>query len=282
MATGSPKTPKPSYAAALSAASPVSFAIADLPVPFKDDGLLSVRISEEPFLRELDRCKTNLIGRVTTSIKTPDLVQHLKTLWSDLDPWTIAPLGRGFFMLQFSTLIDMQRVWALGAVRLHTGMLRLIKWSPEFSPSTYKNTFAQVWVRFWDLGFAFWDQQTLFEIAAGVGTPLKLDPRTKNRTVGLYARVLIDVDFSNPLPDKIRITRANGEVVVVGVEFESEPEICHKCGIVGHTADTCRSPSALTEENVNVSSDTIVDRGRSLVRSRQRRRRHRTPNAVSL
>ncbi|XP_062015804.1 uncharacterized protein LOC133732294 [Rosa rugosa] len=269
MASDSPKTPKPSYAAALNADSPIPFAIADLPSPFLEEGLISIRISEEPFLRGLERCKSNLIGRVNSQIKTPDLVQQLKHLWSGLEQWTVAPLGRGFFMLQFKTLSDMQRVWSSGTVRLNSGMLRLIKWSPEFSPSTYKNTFAQVWVRFWDLGFAYWDQQTLFEIASGLGTPLKLDTRTKNRTIGLFARVLVDIDLSQSLHDKIRITRANGEVVVVGVEYESPPDICSRCGIVGHIAANCHAAPSESPEDAGVPTE----RGRSVARSTQKRRK---------
>ncbi|XP_024163929.1 uncharacterized protein LOC112170878 [Rosa chinensis] len=264
----SPKTPKPSYAATLSAVSPIPFAIADLPLPFLEDGLISVRISEKPFLRGLERCKTNLIGRVNSPIKTPDLVHQLKQLWKGLDLWTVAPLGRGFFMIQFKNLVDMQRVWSLETVRLNSDMLRLIKWSPEFSPSTYKNTFAQVWVPFWDLGFAYWDQQTLFEIASGLSTPLKLDPRTKNSTVGLFAKVLVDIDFSQSLHDKLRITRANGEVVVIGVKYESEPDICSRCGMVGHVAGSCRSAAA-----EDIVAAVSKERGRSVERSELKRRR---------
>lgn len=124
-------------------------------------------------------------------------------------------------MLQFSTPEDMHRVWSLGSVNLKPGFLRLIKWTPGFSPSTYKNTFAQVWVRFWDLGFDYWEHQTLFEIAMGVGTPVKLDPKTADRSVGLYARILIDVDFSRPLLQQLRVSHADGESILVALEYES-------------------------------------------------------------
>lgn len=262
-----PLTPKPSYAAALFNEPPLHFAIDDLPKPFFEDGLVSIQITEESYLRGLERCKTNLVGRISSPIKTQDLLQQLRSCWPSLENWTAAPLGKGFFMLQFQSLNDMQRVWSMGSIKLHNSMMRLIKWTPSFSPLAYKNTFAQVWVRFWDLGFAFWDNQTLFEIAKGVGTPLKLDPRTQQRTVGLYARVLVDVDFSQPLLSKLRVTRANGEIVIISVDYETEPIVCNKCGIVGHREDTCRLvfPAATT-------ASPLVNRGRPFARSRNRRR----------
>jgi len=42
----------------------------------------------------------------------------------------------------------------------------------------------------------YWEKQTLFEIASGLGTPLSIDDSTQNRCFGIFARVLIDVDLS--------------------------------------------------------------------------------------
>lgn len=178
--------PKPSFASILSKQSVVNFDLASLPIPFEENGLVSIQISEEPYLRGLERCRTNLIGRLTlpqncAAPKSHELALRLRSKWPSLSPWTLAPLGKGFFMLQFKTLEDMQLVWSLGSVNLNPGILRLIQWSPTFSPSTYKNTFAHVWVRFWDLGYAYWEHQTLFEIAKGVGMPVKLNSKTAER-----------------------------------------------------------------------------------------------------
>ncbi|XP_061999369.1 uncharacterized protein LOC133716714 [Rosa rugosa] len=273
--------PKPSFASAFMEDSPVKFAIDDLPIPFVENGVVSVQISEESYLRGLQRCKNNLIGRVfvypnSKPLKAHDLVHQLKGILPPLNNWTVAPLGKGFFMLQFQTLIDMQRVWALGSLKLQQGLLRLIKWTPNFSPSRYKNTFAQVWVKFWDLGFDFWEDQTLFEIANGVGTPLKIDPRTRNRTVGLYASILIDVDFSKPLQTHISVNRVGGEKVLVGVEYESVPDLCSCCGIIGHAASTCKSNPNLTQVEPGLHGDNI--RGRKTERSKHARRRRTTSN----
>jgi hypothetical protein len=177
-----------------------------------------------------------------------------------LSPWSIELLGKGFFMLQFQTLEDMQRVWSMGTVNLKPGLLRLIQWTSSFSPSTYKNTFAHVWVRFWDLGYAFWEHQTLFEIAKGVGMPVKLDQRTTDRSIGLYARILIEVDLSSPLLNQLRVFCGEGDYVIVSVEYENTPHVCGACGLVGHLVSDCKVRLPLKE------NDFPASRGRSQVR----------------
>lgn len=161
----------------------------------------------------------------------------------------------------------MQRVWSLGSVNLNPGVLRLIQWSPIFSPSSYRNTFARVWVRFWDLGFVYWEHQTLFEIARGVGMPVKLDPRTVDRSLGLYARILVEVDLSRPLLHQLRVFRAEGDSVFVRVKFESTLDVCSSCGLVGHLVTACKVRVPSVEAGIPLS------RGRTPVRKRRNRRR---------
>ncbi|KAK9941653.1 hypothetical protein M0R45_007352 [Rubus argutus] len=230
-------TPKKSFAAALYSDSPLRFAIGDLPTPFVEDGIVSVKISEEPYQRGLSKRKLMLIGRVSLSTKNALVKSHdlLRSLWPSLQPWTIAPLGKGFFVLQFQTLEDMQRIWAIGSVSLQQGMLRLIKWTPGFSPSSYKNTFAQVW----------------------------------------------------PTLSQLSVTRANGEKVLIGIEYENVPIICDSCGIIGHQKSSCKLNAIVEVPTVVTTADPV--RGRSTTKSSQRRRvrsqhhdHQRKPNLASV
>lgn len=165
-------------------------------------------------------------------------------------------------------------------------MLRLIKRSPTFSSSSYKNTFAQVWVLFWDLGFAFWEDQTLFEMEKGVGTPLKIDMRTKNHLFCLYARLLIDVNFWLPVLKKLSVTSENGEKVPIGVEYESVPTICEGCGVIGHQEPSCKV--IVTEKNPTMEVQDVYVHGRSTDRSSKRQKNwsrhhsHRRKNSLAL
>ncbi|KAL6194794.1 hypothetical protein ACLB2K_035870 [Fragaria x ananassa] len=179
-------------------------------------------------------------------------------------------MGKGYYSFTFSSDAARSLVWEKGAIALKPGTLRLMRWTPNFSPAHQKNTNAQVWVNFWDLGLEFWEPRTLFEIANGIGVPVKIDQNTLERKFGLFARVLIDIDLSVDPPCELVVRRKNGESVVIEVGYERLPQLCSHCGNVGHSVTACKivqgpKASGHTEEE--------MVRGRS---RKPRRRRRRT------
>lgn len=56
---------KPSFASMLTKQPPPNLDLASLPTPFEENGLVSIRISDEAYRRGLERCKSNLVGRLT-------------------------------------------------------------------------------------------------------------------------------------------------------------------------------------------------------------------------
>lgn len=263
---------KPSYASLVSQVENHNhplISIADLPSPTIKGGLVSIQVSEESYQRGLESCKYNLVGRLllskgTKPLTTHDLRMHLQKEWS-LQSWTIIPMGKGFFVFQFKSMDALQKVWSNGAISLQPGMLRLYQWSPDFSPATFKSTTAQLWVRLWDLGLQFWDPTTLFEIAGSIGTPIRIDPATLNKSIGLYARVLIEVDLASDPPIEILVERVNGDSLLIGLEYEKFPNICSGCGAIGHLLQNFRFHHDEPEQ--------VKMRGRS--RSRHRRKKSR-------
>lgn len=83
----------------------------------------------------------------------------------------------------------------MGFWNLKPGILRLSKWSPDFSIHNHKQTHVLVWIRLMNLPQEYWRQTTLFEIANEMGTPLTLDDATKNRTFGHFVRILLILTF---------------------------------------------------------------------------------------
>lgn len=81
----------------------------------------------------------------------------------------------------------------------------------------------------------YWREQTLLEIASGVGTPLLIDDATKTRLFGMYARVLVDVDMSGKLCDSVLVER-EGYAFPVEIQYERQPLFCSHCKTLGHIA----------------------------------------------
>ncbi|XP_024179143.1 uncharacterized protein LOC112185167 [Rosa chinensis] len=172
-----------------------SVPLASLPPPVVERGKTTVTISEDGYQSGLARCKHMLLGRLQLAPKDKpyspsDLHKKLGLLWGEIGRWRIIPMGKGYYSFSFSSEDYVSRTWAKGSIALKLGTLRLMRWIPNFSPATQRNTNAQVWVKFWDLGLEFWEPTTLFEIASGIGVPVKIDENTLHQIFG-FTRVLV-------------------------------------------------------------------------------------------
>lgn len=108
-----------------------------------------------------------------------------------------------------------------------------------FQQGNPKTVPGAVWLRIYDLPLEYRKPQTLFNIASGAGVPLKIDPRILSLEIGLYARVLIEVDVSKPLPGKILVIKEGGDFFV-NVDFEKLPFFASAAITLGILSDGCR------------------------------------------
>lgn len=238
---------KISFAQALT--NTIAFPLSQLPRPcFKGDAL-SIKISEDEYQAGLAGCKHNLHGRLVLSkgdapVKLQELREKLSKLWQPLGEWRVVPLGKGFFEFCFAAPEDLRSVWTVGAWNLQPGILRLSRWTPDFNPYSLRNTHAQCWVRLLGLPQEYWRPKILFEIAGAIGTPVSLDEATRNKTLGHFARIQVDIDLSGRLHDQILVER-EGFAFFVAVEFEKLPLFCSNCQTIGHLVTTCRKKASV-------------------------------------
>lgn len=129
------------------------------------------------------------------------------------------PLGKGYFEFSFSSAEDLHSVWTIGTWNLNPGLLRLSQWVADFNPKSQRQTHMQCWLRIHDLPQEYWRPRILFEIATGVGTPISLDEPTRARSLGHFARILVDLDLTARLPVEILVERDNF-AFYVGIEYE--------------------------------------------------------------
>jgi polysaccharide pyruvyl transferase WcaK-like protein len=134
----------------------------------------------------------------------------------------VSSLGKGYYEFVFTTLEDVRRVRSIASWNLNPGLLKLFAWSKDFNPMVQQNNSAQVWVRFYSLSQEYWRPNILFAIASSIGTPICLDSITAkpmlDRTFGQFARVLVDMDLSQSLRDKVLVERV-GFAFFVDIDY---------------------------------------------------------------
>jgi hypothetical protein len=59
------------------------------------------------------------------------------------------------------------------------------------------------------------------------------------RTFGQFVRVLVDMDLSNPLRDKVLVER-KGFAFFVDLDYENLPPFCSHCKVIGHHVGICK------------------------------------------
>ncbi|XP_026417382.1 uncharacterized protein LOC113312863 [Papaver somniferum] len=112
---------------------------------------------------------------------------------------------------------------------------------PMFDPGKDKITRDVVWVRFTALPMEFWDEETIFRMARGLGKPVSVDLRTLRHEYGYFAVALIDIDFSQPLGRILVDGEENEEIFVQQYEILNRPSFCDYCKSIGHKKSDCRT-----------------------------------------
>lgn len=85
----------------------------------------------------------------------------------------------------------------------------------------------------------YWRPKLLFEIVGGLSTPISLDESTRNRVLGHFARVLVDIYLTAKLHDEILVERY-GFAFLLGIEYEKLPFFCSFCQAIGHSLSNCK------------------------------------------
>ena len=79
----------------------------------------------------------------------------------------------------------------------------------------------------------------LGRIASHVGKPLFMDPVTDGRKRGSYARVLVEVNFAEPIKREVSLVFDDGDVLGCTFLLENEPKYCKGCCSFGHVEEGC-------------------------------------------
>ncbi|XP_062118631.1 uncharacterized protein LOC133832280 [Humulus lupulus] len=113
-------------------------------------------------------------------------------------------------------------------------------WDPnsKFTKETVMSVL--IWAQLSNLELKYWGERSMAKIVGSIGKMVKQDRATQAREKLQYAWVLIEVNLTKDLPEKIKFEDENGEFVYVGVQYDWKPDICLHCKGIGHRKEVCK------------------------------------------
>lgn len=90
-----------------------------------------------------------------------------------------------------------------------------------------------VWVKLYNLPLHFWHYKVLEGIGNNLGTFLKVDNERLSKDIYTFARIYVDVDLSQGLPDHILLLH-NEKQWVQPLDYENIAFRCRICRQTGH------------------------------------------------
>lgn len=162
-------------------------------------------------------------------------------------------------VLHFDQELDYIRCFSRRGWIISGKQMRITKWTPNYDP-TKEVPVVPIWVIFPGLPLHMHRKDSLFQIAAMLGTPLKLDAATASMNRPSLARVCVELDVSKELPQRIFI-QTPSRVIMQNVEYEDLPKYCSSCYKLGHVISECGTENP-TQPPLQESAPTEIMRSK--------------------
>ena len=162
----------------------------------------------------------------------------------------------GWMIFQFDNEQDQEKVLRGGPYFIHGKPMIMKHVHDRFAFNRRDVATIPLWVRIFGLAKTFWTPEVLGRIASHVGKPLYMDTVTDARKRGLYARVLVELNFAEEIKRSVQLEFDDGVTVECKFLIENEPKYCCDCFSFGHDGESCSFKEK--KESVGVNTKRVV------------------------
>ena len=152
-----------------------------------------------------------------------------------------------------------RKFWHISEAPLMVGV-----WNPETASSPPDLSAMPLWVDLVNVLGYLYSKKGLSFLSRTAGKFIKLHPHTERCIRMDVARVLVEVDLTKPLPNKIRFKDKHGVDVLITISYPWLPPKCLSCAKWGHVERNCQVQKASTPKrsgNREVPNDSVVMEG---------------------
>lgn len=151
------------------------------------------------------------------------VASYIAQFWNQVAKPEIFLHEDGFFVVRLCSEDDKRSILYSGP-HMFYGKPTVVKpWYPDFDfHSEVLRTFP-IWIQFPNLALNCWSADTLSRLSSVVGVPICADECTSRQLRVSFARVLVEVDVTKPLPTKVSVADPDGKLMEQEVMYEWTP-----------------------------------------------------------
>lgn len=172
-----------------------------------------------------------------------DRFPGIKAITNLVQSWkmncTLIPYTNGCVIFKFTELTDLEKILHGGPFHVFGRTLLLKKLTNGVLFRDDELSFVPIWAKFPNLPLECWHPRAMGKLASFIGKPMCSDRLTHEKKRVSFARLLIEVDASCPLPDSIQVNLPDGQSFQQKVIYEHSPKFCKACRSFGHFQGSC-------------------------------------------
>ncbi|XP_059291472.1 uncharacterized protein LOC132044951 [Lycium ferocissimum] len=207
--------------------------------PTIKDGLITVTIEEDDLNNQKEQWESALIGYVLGDTPYANQIEgYITRVWNFVTKPMVLMHDEGYYIYKFKSIQDKDKVLKAGPYYFNNKPLILKPWELDFNFEQEALSVIPIWVKFPGLPVGYWSPEALSKIASSVGKPLYTDEFTANAEKISYARILVEADVSQDLPDFLIVETPSGPWKQA-ITYDWQPKFCNECIRFGHDAFEC-------------------------------------------
>ncbi|XP_070029543.1 uncharacterized protein [Nicotiana sylvestris] len=212
------------------------------------DGEVVAQLIEEDIVEENKKCNRALILYVVGNTPLIGAIERfINNQWASVQKPKVLFHNEGYFIVLLSTNEEKERVLMNGPYTINNRPVIMRQWSENFDLNEEVLRTIPLWIKFSNLPLNLWSNQVLSKIGSGLGKPIYANSCTAIAERISYAMILIEMDVTRSLPEKIKLCDPKGKVLEQIVHYDYKPTYCQKCCQLGHT---CKDQMKLRHDEV--------------------------------
>lgn len=204
--------------------------------PMIEEGEIVVHLLQEDIEVENQKWNKALIMYMVGS--TPsigEIERYIASQWSFVSKPKILLHNDRYFVIKLNSSEDRDTVLFSRPYSLNNRPIIIKAWTQNCNFNEEVLKIIPLWVKLPNLYLNCWSKESLSKIGSGLGKPLYADDCTTTAEGISYARILVWMDVTRPLPNSVKICDPKGKIFEQPILYDWKLVYCSICCQVGES-----------------------------------------------